>query len=114
MVDAARSPFLVGVDDYFSIAARVKAMAALFQARAKVRKIIYLAIEYNADFARFVVIGLTAASEVDNAQPAHTEDHSGARVHSFIVGYAADERVHHRTQPIFGDRAVLTVYHTHS
>src|ERR1700730_18093133 len=95
MFDAALFPFLVGVRDHFGITASAKEMAAALELDAQLRKIIYLAVEHNAEIARFVVNGLMASGEIDDAEPARTKDRSGAGEHPFVVRPTMDERVHH-------------------
>src|ERR1700674_1465521 len=114
MFDAALSPFLVGVHDYFGITASAKAVALALELDAQLRKIIYLAVEDNSDIARFVVNGLMASGKIHDAQPAHTKDRSGACEHSFVVRPTMDERVHHFADAPLGERAVCTDYATNA
>src|ERR1700719_1104426 len=114
MLDAALSPFLVGVYDYFSITASVKDMAAALELAAQLRKIIYLSVEHNADIARFVVNGLMAPGEIHDAEPARTKNHSGAGKHSFVVRPTMDERVHHFADAPLSQRAVCADYATNA
>ncbi len=71
MLEAAFAPLFVTVDDDFGVGVRAEMVAARFERRAEMREIVDFAVEDDADRAVFVVDGLMAAAEIDDAQAAH-------------------------------------------
>ena len=93
--DAIRAHLFVEMDDHFRIRVGVKLVAAAFQLRAQLEKVVDLAVEYATDAAVFVVDGLPAAGEIDDAQPAHAQAYVATGVDAFIVGSAVNNSLAH-------------------
>ena len=85
MLDAVLSPFFIAVNDNFSITECVKAMATSLELQAQLPKIIDLAIQDNAEVARFVVNGLMASREINDAEAAHAKNCAVTGKHTFGV-----------------------------
>ena len=66
------------------------------------REVVDFAVEDDADRAVFVVDGLPAAAEVDDAQAAHAQDGERLGEHAVFIGPAMDHRGHHLADASFG------------
>src|SRR5271166_6333449 len=83
------------MNDHLSIRVRAKFMTSTLQLFAQIEKVVDLAVEHHGHAAIFVVDGLGAASEIDDAEPAHSQAHVASRVNAFIIRTAVHEGVRH-------------------
>ncbi len=93
--EALCAHLFIEVNDDLSITMGVKLMAAGFEFAAQLREVVYLAIEDDPNALVFVVNGLVAAREIDNAEPPHAQAHRPASVNSLVVRPAMDDRLAH-------------------
>src|SRR5260370_41974477 len=89
-------------------------MAAIFEREPELLEVIYLAVEDNADIARFVVNRLPATGKINDAQPAHSKDCSVASEHSLGVWTTVSKRFHHPANTPLLHRAVRADYATNA
>src|SRR5579862_2303664 len=83
------------MDDDLGIAVRIKKMPALFQLTPQLKEVIDLPVEHHPDGAVFVVNGLRAAGEIDDAQAPHAQPGRAAGIYSLVIWAAMDDRVAH-------------------
>ena len=110
MLDAAVSPFFIGVNDHFGIAASAKSMAAILEFGSQFRKIVDLPVKNDSDIARFVKDRLAAAGKIDDAQAANAKNDAGLREHVLVVRPSMGERLHHVANAPFGRRRARANY----
>ena len=61
------------MDDHFGVGVGIEAMAGLFEFLAQLGEIVNFAVEHHPDGFVFIVDGLVAAGQVDDAEPAHAQ-----------------------------------------
>src|SRR5690349_5790917 len=83
------------MNDDFRVGIGVKAMALPLQQLAKRFKVVNLAIEDNPDRTVLVVNGLVTAIDVDDAQPAHSQNDVGPDVIAVVVRTAMHHGIAH-------------------
>ena len=86
---------LVHMRDHRGVARARHLVAAGGEVAAHVGKVVKLAVEHRDDVAGLVRHGLLAGLEIDDAEPAMTEDAAPERCHAAGVRPAMDERVGH-------------------
>ena len=70
-------------------------MPVRFQLCAQLAEVVDLAVEHDPDGTVFVVDGLMASGEVDDAQPPHPERDAVVHPHPFVIRAAmADDLAH--------------------
>src|SRR2546430_1568264 len=79
---------LVQVDDDLGVRARVDRVSPALQIPAELLEVVDLAVEDGPDRPVFVVHGLAAGLQVDDAQPSHAEPDAGRHVEALVVGAA--------------------------
>lgn len=83
------------MNNHLRIAVGVEVVAAALQLLAQLRKVIDFAVEHDPHTTIFVVNGLAAAGEVDNAEPAHAQADVSLRVDAFFIRTAMHNSLCH-------------------
>src|SRR5437016_2023867 len=95
MVHTVCSPFLISVDDYFSVGASSESVPARLERAPELLEVVDLTVEDDSKSVVFVKQGLMSALEVDNAEAPHAESNRTIHKDPFVVGPAVDHVGHH-------------------
>jgi len=83
------------VNDYLSIAMGVEVVPATFQFSAQFEIVIDFSIEDRPHRVVFIVDGLLATSNVNDAQSAHAQTNRAPNIQTFVIGAAVHNRLAH-------------------
>ena len=95
MLHAIRAPCLVGVNEYFGIGSRAKPVPERLKLRPQLAKIVNFAVVNNRARPVLIPDGLTAARQINNAQPPHSQHSPGRGQQPVFIRSAMDKPRHH-------------------
>src|SRR5262249_1140205 len=102
---------LIQMHNNFGIAVGVEAVATGLEFAAQLGEIVDLAVENDPDRLVFVVDGLLATGEVDDAEAAHAEAYGATNVDALVSGVAVNDRLAHALDGLGRDDVSRTFDH---
>src|SRR4051812_33854193 len=106
---AVHAIFFIEMDKHFRIADAFENMPSAFQVFGKGSEVIDFSIENNDNAAIFVVHGLLAAAQIDDAQAAHSHRKIAVEIGSFVIWPAMANDLQHIAQNIRLNRFATTI-----
>jgi hypothetical protein len=94
------------MDDDLRIAMGVELVSTRFEISAQFQKVINFSIENNPDGPVFIVNGLPASGDINDAQPPHPETDWPVGVDTFVVRSAVNDGLAHPTNIVCVDRLI--------
>ena len=93
------------MNDAFGVCPGIKAVAAFFQFRTKLRKVVDFAVIDNPGAAIFIENGLVTTGEIDDAEPPHAKASAVGDIDAFVVRPSMDDLIAHMAYQVFSDIA---------
>src|SRR5262245_51826453 len=104
LFDAGIAVLLVQMDNHLCIRVGIETMALTLENRSKSAKVVDLPIEDDPHGPVFVMDGLLARCQNDDAKPTHSEADAGRYVVAVVVGTAVNHGIAHRADFRFENR----------
>ncbi len=108
LLNAIGTQVVVEVKDALGVGFGGEAMAAAFEIRTQLGKVVDFAVEDDPGTAIFVEDGLMSAGNVDDGKAAHAEARTVSHVDAIVIRAAVADGVAHVTHESFGDIALAS------
>src|SRR5579863_1495491 len=108
LVNTIRSEILVEVNDDFGIGMGTEIVAMAFEFLPKLAEVIDLSVKHHPNRAVFVEHWLVSASQVNNAEPTHSQARTVLNEQPFIVRTAMNQRLTHLVDNVAVNPAVIS------